>query len=185
MRRQRRTHTFGLVREEQLVNIAVQLEPRADKAPKVKYTWDSDTEILSAHLRPGSESSGLSGSVGLEGSDGSWVILDVNGGRINAVEVAVWPEVQTRSTLAVPSSVEDAAVLIPAARSSREIRSLEVATNLTAEADAAKKTIHFRLGRPAETRAIRLATDILLDVDPQNRVAGLWLLNVPPCPSPA
>ena len=167
------------------MNIAVQLEPRSDKTPKVKYTWDSDTKILSAHLRPGAEGSGLSGSVGLEGSDGSWVILDVNGGRINAVEVAVWPEVHARASLAVPSLIEDASVLIPAARSSREIRSVEVATSLTAESDMAKKTIHFRLGKASETRAIRLATDILLDVDANNRVAGLWLLNVPPCPSPA
>jgi hypothetical protein len=167
------------------VNIAVQIEPRADKTPKVKYTWDSDTEILSAHLRPGSDGSGLSGSVGLEGSDGSWVILDLNGGRINAVEVAVWPEVQQRSVLDVPAKVEDAAVLIPAARSSREIRSVEVATPLIAEANAAKSTFHFRLGKASKTRAIRLATDILLDVDAKDRVTGLWLLNVPPCPSPA
>ncbi|MEO5566985.1 MAG: hypothetical protein ABIR92_00745 [Gemmatimonadaceae bacterium] len=166
------------------MKIAVELEPRADKTPKVKYTWDADTEILSALLKPGSEASGLSGSVGLEGEDGSWVILDVNGGRINAVEVAVWPEVHARATLAVPTLIEDASVLIPAARSSREIRSVEVPTNLTAESCPAKKIIHFRLGNPAKTRAIRLATDILLDVDAGNRVAGLWLLNVPPCPSP-
>jgi hypothetical protein len=167
------------------VNIAVQLEPRTDKTPRVKYTWDSDTEILSALLRPGSEASGLSGSVGLEGSDGSWVILDVNGGRIIAVEVAVWPEIQQRSALELPKKVEDALVLIPAARSSREVRSVEVATALMAEADAAKSTIHFRLGKPSKTRAIRLATDILLDVDARDCVAGLWLLNVPPCPNPA
>jgi hypothetical protein len=167
------------------VNIAVQLEPRTDKTPKVKYTWDADTEILSAHLRPGADGSGLSGSVGLEGADGSWVILDVNGGRINAVEVAVWPEVQTRTVLDLPAKVEDAAVLIPAARSSREIRSVEVATSLTAESNPAKSTFHFRLGTASKTRAIRLASDILLDVDAQNRVAGLWLLNVPPCPNPA
>ena len=167
------------------MNIAVQIEPRTDKAPKVKYTWDADTEILSAHLRPGSESSGLSGSVGVEGADGSWVILDVNGGRINAVEIAVWPQVQQRSSLDVPKKVEDAAILIPAARSSREIKSVEVATSLTAEADPAKATIHFQLGKPSKIRTIRLATDILLDVDAKNRVAGLWLLNVPPCPAPA
>ena len=45
--------------------------------------------------------------------------------------------------------------------------------------------LNQKLGNPKGTRAIRLATDILLDVDAQNRVAGLWLLNVPPCPSPA
>ena len=139
------------------MSIAVQLEPRADRAPAVEYTWDSDTEILSAHLKPGAESSGVSGSVGLEGSDGSWLILDVNGGRINAVEVAVWPEV----------------------------RFVEVATRMSAESDLSGKTFRFRLGAPRETRAVRLASDILLDVDAQNRVTGLWLLNVPPCPSPA
>jgi hypothetical protein len=167
------------------VNIAVQLEPRSDRPPSVEYKWDSDTEILSAHLKPGAESSGLSGSVGVEGTDGSWLILDVNGGRINAVEVAVWPEVQQRAALPVPQSVEELSILIPAARSSQEVRSVEVATRMSAESDPGRRNIHFRLGATRETRAVRLASDILLDVDAQNRVTGLWLLNVPPCPGQA
>lgn len=167
------------------MTIAVELEPRVGRPPTVEYKWDRDTEILSAHLKPGSEASGMSGSVGLEGSDGSWLILDVNGGRINAVEVAVWPEVRQRSGLAAPQAVEDLAILIPAARSSREVRSVEVATQLSVESDAGAKIFHFRLGGSSQTRAVRLASDILLDVDSKNRVTGLWLLNVPPCPSPA
>ena len=167
------------------MNIAVQLEPRSDRPPTVDYRWDSDTEILSAHLEPGAEGSGLSGSVGVEGTDGSWLILDVNGGRINAVEVAVWPEVRQRATLAAPQSVEELSITIPEARSSREVRSVEVATSVSAESDPSRKTFHFRLGAPRATRAVRLASDILLDVDTQNRVTGVWLLNVPPCPSPA
>jgi hypothetical protein len=167
------------------LKIAVRLDPPTGAPPEVAYRWDPDTEILSAQLTQNGGGDGMSGSVGLEGSDGSWVILDVNGGRINAVEVAVWPEIQQRSALELPKKVEDALVLIPAARSSREVRSVEVATALMAEADAAKSTIHFRLGKPSKTRAIRLATDILLDVDARDCVAGLWLLNVPPCPNPA
>jgi hypothetical protein len=166
------------------VSIAVKLEERSGKAPSVAYTWDSDTEILSAHLKPGAEGSGLSGSVGVEGNDGSWIILDVNGGRINAVEVAVWPEVAERPALPAPKNVEELSILIPAARSSREVRSVEVAAKMTAEADPGRKTIHFRLGKPRETRTVRLASDILVDVDAQNRVSGFWLLNVPPCPDP-
>jgi hypothetical protein len=165
------------------LSIAVQLEERTGNPPSVAYTWDLDTEILSAHLKPGAEGSGLSGSVGVEGSDGSWLILDVNGGRINAVEVAVWPEVAERSALPAPGKVEELAILIPAARSSREVRSVEVATRMTAEADRDRTTIHFRLGKPRETRTVRLANDILVDVDARNRVSGFWLLNVPPCPS--
>ncbi len=32
-----------------------------------------------------------------KGSDGSWLILDLNGGSVHGVEVAVWPEVRKRS----------------------------------------------------------------------------------------
>ena len=166
------------------MKIVVELEARADKVPKVSYRWDADTEILSANLKPAADGTGLSGSVGIEGVDGSWLILDVNGGRINAVEVAVWPEIQERTTLAVPTRVEEAAILIPA-KSPKELRTLEVATHVSAEADQHGKTFHFRIGQPAETRSVRLASDILLDIDGDNRVAGLWLLNVPPCPSPS
>jgi hypothetical protein len=166
------------------MKIVVELESRSDKVPKVSYRWDADTEILSANLKPAADGTGLSGSVGIEGVDGSWLILDVNGGRINAVEVAVWPEIQERTSLPVPTKVEEAAVLIPA-KSPKELRTLEVATHVSAEADQHGKTFHFRIGQPAETRSVRLASDILLDIDGDNRVAGLWLLNVPPCPSPS
>ena len=165
------------------MSIAVQLEERDGTLPSVAYTWDADTEILSAHLKPGAEASGLSGSVGLEGSDGSWLILDVNGGRINAVEVAVWPEVQERAALPAPKKIEEMTILIPAARSSQEVRSVEVAIRLTAEADPGRKTIHFKLGKAGEARTVRLAKDILIDLDAKSRGTGLWLLNVPPMPN--
>jgi hypothetical protein len=29
---------------------------------------------------------------------------------------------------------------------------------------------------------VRVGRDLLLDVDPQSRIAGVWLLNVPPFP---
>ena len=64
------------------MKVAVDIQP-ADASPAaVEYTWDPDTDILSAQLRPRTSGDGLSGSVGLEGSDGSWVILDVAAGRI-------------------------------------------------------------------------------------------------------
>jgi hypothetical protein len=45
--------------------------------------------------------------------------------------------------------------------------------------------IHFRLGKPRPVRTVRLGHDLLLEVDPESlRIAGLWMLNVPPSPSP-
>jgi hypothetical protein len=167
------------------VKIAVQLGPAAGSPAEVAYKWDSDTEILSAQLSHGATTEGgMSGSVGLEGADGSWLILDVASGRINGVEIAVWPEVRKLSALAVPSAIEDADVSIPSRRSQPNIASMETVTRLLAETDPAGKTYHFRLGKPRQCRTIRLAKDVLLDVDEKSQISGLWLLNVPPSPAP-
>ena len=53
------------------------------------------------------------------------------------------------------------------------------------EADEAEQVFHFMLGRRRQTRTVRFARDILVDVDGSNHLAGLWLLNVPPFPAQA
>jgi len=166
------------------VKIAVQLQPSEPSGQKVEYRWDADTDILSAQLLPRVEGSGMSGSVGLEGADGSWVILDVAKGRINGVEIAVWPEVRKMSTLPAPTTVEDMHVVVPARQSQPNIASIGTNTRLIAEADLDQKTLHFRLGKPKLSRTIRVAGDLLLDVDEKSQISGLWLLNVPPGPAP-
>lgn len=164
------------------MKIAVQLEPPTESPAEVEYKWDSDTEILSAQLSPRAPGTGMSGSVGLEGSDGSWLILDVAAGAINGVEIAVWPDVRRLKTLVPPAAIEDAHVVVPARRSQPDIASLEMDTRLTVEADPAQRNFHFRLGKPRLARTIRIARDLLLDIDDKSHITGLWLLNVPPCP---
>jgi hypothetical protein len=166
------------------VKIAVQLQPSEAPAQTVEYRWDADTDILSAQLSPRVEGNGMSGSVGLEGSDGSWVIIDVAAGRINGVEVAVWPEVRKLSALPTPSTIEDMHVVVPARQSQPNIASVEMNARLIADADLDQKTLHFRLGKPKISRTIRVARDLLLDVDDKSQISGLWLLNVPPAPAP-
>jgi hypothetical protein len=167
------------------VNIAVELEPSSGNPPDVDYRWDPDTDILTANLRPRAVGEGVSGSVEVEGKDGSWLILDIASGRINGVEVAVWPDVRKRSALQPPAAVEDARVLFPTRRARAGVAALEVNTHLMAEADHAERVIHFRLGALRETKTVRLGRDLLLDVDAESRLAGVWLLNVPPFPGGA
>jgi hypothetical protein len=167
------------------VKIPIQVEPAGGAAPAVEYRWDPDTEILSAQLNPRSTGTGMSGSVELEGSDGSWLILDVSAGRINGVEVAVWPQVNKRNSLKPPGTVEDGHVLLPSRRSQPGVASLEVETALLAEADEAERVFHFTLGKARHTRTVRLARDLLLDLDAASNLSGLWMLNVPPFPAPA
>jgi hypothetical protein len=170
------------------VKIPIQVEPASggETSPAVEYRWDPDTEILSAQLNPRVPGKGMSGSVELEGADGSWLILDVSAGCINGIEIAVWPDVRKRNALSPPGKIEDGRVLVPSRRSQRDgaaVAAVEVETALLAEADEAERVFHFTLGKPRQIRTIRFARDLLLDVDSSSNLAGLWLLNVPPFPS--
>ena len=170
--------------EEKPVNIALQIEPGAGPPPPVEYRWDTDTDILIANVQAAaSGTEGLSGTVGLEGSDGAWVNLDVTGGRIHGVEIAVWPDVRTVPTLAPPARIEEARVTVPANQAKPGLASIEVDTALEAVTDPTERTIHFTFGAARAARTLRLASDILLDVDQRGEIAGLWLLNVPPFPA--
>jgi hypothetical protein len=146
----------------------------------VEYRWDTDTDILTANLRRRASSDGASGSVEIEGTDGSWLILDLGGGSIQGVEVAVWPEVRKRPSLTPPGEATDGRVMVGS--SDNGIASIEMNTAIMAEADESERTIHFRLGPARQTKAVRIAQDILIDVDGKNRIAGVWLLGVPPFP---
>jgi hypothetical protein len=114
---------------------------------------------------------------------GTRLILDVNAGQISGVEIAVWPNVRKRAELSPPSTVEDACVVVGAVERGKRL-AVEVETKLDAEADRAERTIHFRVGGSRETRTVRIARHLLLDIDGRNRIAGLWLLDVPPFPVP-
>jgi hypothetical protein len=167
------------------VSISVKVEPASGAPAAVQYRWDPDTDILTASLRHGPKGEGMSGSVELAGSDGSWLILDVLAGGINGVEIAVWPDVRKVSELQAPATVQDARVVVPARASQPGIASLEVDMPLIAEADQAERTIHFMLGPRRPVRTLRIANDILLDIDQRQTLAGVWLLNVPPFPTAA
>jgi len=165
------------------VNVAVRLDPADAVVPTVQYRWDEDTDILTATVAVDGEGEGMSGSIGVEGSDGSWLIFDVVSGCIRGVEVAVWPEVKKRTVLAPPSDVETASVRLPSRRSQPGLAALETDTTLMAEADREERTIHFRIGKRRSVRTVRLARDLLLEVDERDYLAGVWLLNVPPSPA--
>ena len=165
------------------MKIVVRLEPATGSPSEVSYRWDADTDILSAQLSSNGTGDGMSGSVGIEGADGSWLILDVSDGRINGVEVAVWPDVRNIASFALPSSVEDAHVVVPSRTSQPNIASLEMATRLVAEADTAQRNFHFKIGAGRRDKTVRLGTNLLIDVDEKSQISGLWLLNVPPNPA--
>lgn len=166
------------------MNIDVRVQPGEAPLPPVEYRWDADTDILTASVAGKGRGDGMSGSVEIQGADGSWLVLDVSAGHIAGVEVAVWPEVKKHPQLPAPDNAQAARVIVPSRPSQPGVASLEVETKLSAEADNAERTIHFRFGaRPAST--VRIAQDLLLEIDERQRLVGAWLLNVPPFPGEA
>lgn len=165
------------------MSITVQVEPAERADWSVEYRWDRDTDILTASAKAPASGDGVSGSVELTGADGSWLILDLAAGSIKGVEVAVWPDVRSVRSLGVPDEVQEARLTIPATSATGRVASFEVSTQLLAEADGAERTIHFRVGGGKPHRTVRIARDILIDVDAHDAIAGVWLLNVPPFPA--
>jgi hypothetical protein len=164
------------------VNVSVRIEAVEGAPGDVVFRWDPDTDILTANLKRKPKGEGASGSVEIEGRDGSWLVLDLVAGSVHGVEVAVWPEVKRRSALAPPDAITDGRILVGSGNGSG-IASIETTTALQAEADPAERVFHFRLGAPRPTRTIRIANGILIDVDADDHLAGVWLVGVPPLPA--
>ena len=165
------------------MNITVQVEPTGGAPTSVEYRWDTDTAILTANVRGAAAvGGGISGSVELAGNDGSWVILDVKDGSIRGVEIAVWPDVQSVPALRPPDGIESVRLVVPSGRDGENVALLQMDTALVAEADQSERTIHFKLGAARVARTVRIASDILVDVDDRDTIKGIWLLNVPPFP---
>ena len=159
------------------MSLTVQVEPARGTPARVAYRWDTDTDILSAQLddRP---PEGPAATIELQGTDGSWVILDVRAGRIRGVEVAVWPDVRKLPTLQPPTA-EPGDVVLPARHAGG---ASAIDSPLSAEVDEPERVFHFRLGGTAASRAVEIASGLLVDVEPSGAVAGIWLLDVPPFP---
>lgn len=160
------------------------IEPLDGKLPKVSYRWDPETDILSAVCKGASKSTGMNGSVDLEGSDGSFVLLDVAGGSLRGLDVVTWPDdIRTVETLTAPAVSKEARVLFPSRRSQPAVAAVEVETALTVEKNPGESVIHIRVGRARPVNVVRVADSLLVEVDKQSRLAGLWLLDVPPFPN--
>src|SRR5215210_9098233 len=89
-----------------LTSVTFAVAPHDDAAAPVRFRWDADTEILSASIVDRRGGGSVATAVELEGSDGSWVTLELRAGRFCGVEVAVWPPVKARSVLAPPRSAQ-------------------------------------------------------------------------------
>ena len=166
------------------MHFEARIEPLDGKLPKVAYRWDTETDILSVACRGASQGTGLTGTIDLEGSDGSFVVMDVAAGVLRGVDIVTWPDdIRTVAGLAPPEPAKEGRVVFPSRNSQPGVAAVEVDTALTIDKDPAESVFHIRVGRQRGTTPIRVADHLLVEVDKQWRLAGLWLLQVPPFPN--
>lgn len=155
------------------------------KLPAMKYRWDAETEILSGQFSVSKKTAGLTGSVELAGAEGSFVILDVAGGAVRGLEIVVWPETAIVEGLTAPAPGSQGRLMMPARASQPGIAAVEVDTHLSVQRRADESVIHLRVGPRRKVTTVQLADGLIVEVDGDGNIAGLWLTNVPPFPKPA
>ena len=166
------------------MNYETKIEPVDGKLPKVTYHWDPETDILSVACKGTSKSNGMNGTVDLEGEDGSFVVIDVAGGLLRGLDVVTWPDdVRIVPGLAEPEAAREGRIVFPTRRSQPDIAAVELDTALTVEKNDSESIFHIRVGRARAASVIRVADHLLVEIDKQSRLAGLWLLQVPPFPN--
>ena len=60
---------------------------------------------------------------------------------------------------------------------------MELDTSLTVDKNQAESVFHICVGRKRTATVVRVADHMLVEIDKQHRIAGLWLLEVPPFPN--
>jgi hypothetical protein len=160
------------------------IEPLDGRLPKVSYHWDPETDILSVACKGTGKATGLNGTVDLEGGDGSFVVIDVAGGCLRGVDVVTLPDdIRTRDDLAIPVSAKEGRVVFPSRNSQAGIAAVEVDTALIVEKNQTESLLHIRVGRQRVATVVRVADRLLVEVDKNSRLAGLWFQDVPPFPN--
>ncbi len=166
------------------MHFEARIEPLNGKLPKVTYRWDPETDILTVACKGVPKGTGMDGTVDLEGGDGSFVVIDVAGGALRGVDVVTWPDdVRTIASLEPPANSKEGQVTFPDRPSDEGVAAVEVDTPLMVDKNPSESVFHIRVGRQKPATVVRVADHMLVEMDKQSRLAGLWLLEVPPFPN--
>ncbi len=157
------------------------VERVAGSLPSISWRWDPETDILSGTFR-GAGSSRLDGTIELTDAEGAIAVLDVADGAVAGLDVVVWPEVTSTRGLALPSSVESGRVVLRGPRADRTT-SVEIEAVVTIRTNPGESIYHLKLGGLPAARAIRVADQLLIELDAEDGLVGCWLMGVPPFPS--
>jgi hypothetical protein len=167
------------------MGLGARIIDKKGRVPHIAWRWDPETDILTGAVKRTVKKGapGLTGSVELEGADGSFILLDVAAGLIRGVEVVVWPDVNTVPALATPADPKQGDVELPTRRSQPAVAAVEVDTILAIDTNTDESLFHVRLSAARPLTAVQVADGLIAEVDEHSELAGLWLTGVPAFPA--
>jgi hypothetical protein len=168
------------------MGLGARIIEKKGRPPHIAWRWDAETDILTGAVKRTVKKGapGLTGSVDLEGADGSFILLDVASGLIRGVEVVVWPDVRTVPVLTPPAEPQPGDVELPTRRSQPSVAAVEVDTILAIDTNADESVFHVRLSAVRPATAVLVADGLIAEIDEHDELAGLWLTGVPAFPAP-
>lgn len=144
--------------------------------PAFPFRWDTETEILSGRQEVAAGSAGFTGSWEIESPTGAVIILETTDGVLCGLEVVVWPDVE-RAALVVPHDAPVGRVVLepPGAETTGV---LEIETPITGSASASETVMYLQVGA-SRARSVRIADNVVVDLDAGGHLAGVWLQDLP------
>ena len=164
------------------MTIQAHAEPLDGRLPAVTWRWDAETDILSGSFKSGRKGGGFTGTLELTDENGSVAVVDIQQGVICGLDVVVWPEVQSSSTLAVPAQLTDGRVVVARREQPGGVALLEVDALLSVWTDPAESVFHLQVGDPRPVDVVRVADHFYVEVDKEAALAGFWMTGVPGFP---
>jgi hypothetical protein len=157
--------------------VRVTVDRANEPMPAFDFHWDAETEILAGRhpLPVRKEASAVAWEY--EGPEGAVVVLETVDGVFCGIEVVVWPDVERAARLAAPHDATPGRVrFAPPKETAAGV--VEIETRITAEALPSETLIHLSLGTP-RARSIQAAANVIVDLDAEGTLAGLWLQELP------
>ncbi len=161
------------------MTVPTEIRPADELLPAFDFHWDAETEILAGRCAVAAGRRGFTGSVELESPEGAVLLLEAEGGVLSGVEVVVWPDPQRPSRLVAPhDAAPGRVVLLPPGPSARLV---EIDAPIAVATPPNETLVHLTFGGQ-RARTVRVAPNVLVEVDAHDRLVGLWLLDLPPFP---
>lgn len=164
------------------VTIATEILPLEDELPLAAYRWDSKTEILAATLDSQPTGERDFRTVQLGGSQGAYVSLILVEDLLVGIEVVVWPHGEVVSELAAPPAERSGRLKVDSRGEVTRSAVVDLDKPLSCARTADESRVHIVFAKPESSEVVALAQNLFAEIGDAGRLAGFWLVGVPPFP---